>query len=98
MITNNCFNFFHNEIRNLKKLKVIVALGKIAFDTCINFYKQNYSLKKSMKFGHGLKYCLPNNIILLGCYHPSPRNVNTGRINQSTMVNLLKRVKKELEN
>tara|TARA_B100000700_G_scaffold288226_1_gene344533 strand:+ start:358 stop:462 length:105 start_codon:yes stop_codon:yes gene_type:complete len=34
----------------------------------------------------------------MGSYHPSPRNVNTGRINQSKMVKLLKKVKKDLEN
>ena len=30
------------EINNLKNLSVIVALGKIAFDTCIYFYKKKY--------------------------------------------------------
>ena len=34
---HNCFNFFNKEINNLKNLKIIVALGKIAFDTCIYF-------------------------------------------------------------
>ena len=30
----NCSNYFMNELNNLKKLKVIVALGKVAFDNC----------------------------------------------------------------
>tara|TARA_A100001015_G_C14889497_1_gene671790 strand:- start:875 stop:985 length:111 start_codon:yes stop_codon:yes gene_type:complete len=34
---------------------------------------------------------------LIGSYHPSPRNVNTGRINKIKMVNLLRKVKKELD-
>ena len=38
---HNCFNFFDREINNLKNLKVIVALGKIAFDACAYFYKVN---------------------------------------------------------
>ena len=38
---NNCYNFFSNEIALLKNCKIIIALGKIAFDTCINFYKIN---------------------------------------------------------
>ena len=45
-------------------------------------------------FAHGAKYQLPDNKILIGCYHPSPRNVNTGRINIKKMVNLLNEVKK----
>ena len=37
---------------------------------------------------------LPNNVKLVGCYHPSPRNVNTGRINERMMTNLFKKIKK----
>ena len=37
--------FFNNEIDNLKNLKTIVALGKIAFDSCVFFFKQNYNYK-----------------------------------------------------
>ena len=36
---HNCFRFFNSEITYLKNLKVIVALGKIAFDACVYFYK-----------------------------------------------------------
>ena len=43
---------------------------------------------------HGGIYNLPNNIKLVGCYHPSPRNVNTGRINEKKMTNLFLKVKK----
>ena len=93
---SNCFNFFEQEINELKNLKVIIALGKIAFDACIEFYKNNYDLKDKFKFVHGKNYKLPNNIILVGCYHPSPRNVNTGRINEKKMTKLFKNIKKKL--
>ena len=79
---NNCFSFFHNEIKNLKNLKTIVALGKIAFDSCVLFFKENYNYKDKLYFSHGKIYTLPKNINLVACYHPSPRNVNTGRINE----------------
>ena len=76
-------------------LKIIVALGKIAFDACIKFYKGIYFLKsKDYLFGHGAKYQLPDKKILIGCYHPSPRNVNTKRINLNKMVKLFKNAKK----
>ena len=92
---DNCFNFFNTEIASLKNLKVIVALGKIAFDACIKFYKGIYFLKnKDYLFGHGAKYQLPDKKILMGSYHPSPRNVNTKRINLNKMVKLLKNAKK----
>tara|TARA_B100001248_G_C27347068_1_gene439298 strand:- start:456 stop:1145 length:690 start_codon:yes stop_codon:yes gene_type:complete len=93
---SNCFNFFEQEINELKNLKVIIALGKIAFDACIEFYKNNYDLKDKFKFVHGKNYKLPNNIILVSCYHPSPRNVNTGRINEKKLTSLFKNIKKKL--
>ena len=38
-------------------------------------------------------YKLPNNIILIGCYHPSPRNVNTKRITLRRMTSLFLKAK-----
>ena len=89
---DSCSNFFDNEIKIMKNLKIIVALGKIAFDACVYFYKSNYDFKEKIKFGHDKFYKLPNDILLVGCYHPSPRNVNTGRIDQKKMVNLFRKV------
>ena len=89
----NCFKFFNSEICYLKNLKVIVALGKIAFDACKYFYKTKYNFNMKINFAHNKIYKLPNNIILVGCYHPSPRNVNTGRINEKQMTKLFKKVK-----
>ena len=94
-----CFRFFKSEINFLSKVNIIVALGKIAFDACLNFYKENYPIKnKDFIFSHGAKYELPDKKILIGSYHPSPRNVNTGRIDIRKMVKLLKEVKKLLNN
>ena len=90
---DNCSNFFNNEIELLKNLKVIVCLGKIAFDSCKYFYKKKINLDQKIKFGHGKIYSLKNGIKMVGCYHPSPRNVNTGRINEKKMVRLLQKIK-----
>ena len=93
---NTCFKFFNNEIEYLKNLKIVVALGKIAFDACIEFYKKHYKIDSNVKFGHSKFFKLPNNILLVGSYHPSPRNVNTGRINVNKMTNLFIKVKKTI--
>ena len=91
---DNCFSFFNSEITYLQNLKVIVALGKIAFDACTYFYKSKYKLNEKVNFAHDKIYKLPDNIFLVGCYHPSPRNVNTGRINEKKMTSLFKKVLK----
>ena len=38
----NCSNYFDDEIKNLKNLKVIITFGKVAFDNCIKFYKKYF--------------------------------------------------------
>ena len=91
---NNCSKYFDFEIKNLKKLKTIIALGKVAFDSCIKHYKKRYKINKKIVFKHGKFYLMPDNIILISCYHPSPRNVNTKLISLKMMVNLFKKVKR----
>ena len=95
----NCFCFFKKEINLLENVNIIVALGKIAFDACLKFYKQYHTIKnKDFVFAHGKKYQLPDNKFLIGSYHPSPRNVNTGRIDVQKMISLLNDVKKFIKN
>ena len=91
---HNCYKFFNREIDLLKNCKIIIPLGKIAFDACINFYKINHQIDKQFKFGHGKNYKLPDGKILFSCYHPSPRNVNTKRINLKKMTNFFLKAKK----
>jgi len=93
---NNCSNYFDNEIKNLQNLKVIITLGKIAFDNCVKFYKKNFTINKKLIFKHGAKYNLPDGKILISSYHPSPRNVNTKVINTKKMMNLFKMANKIL--
>ena len=90
----NCSNYFKNEIQSLKKLRVIITLGKIAFDNCIKFYKTNFIINEKLIFKHGVRYNLPDGKILIPSYHPSPRNVNTKIINMKKMMSLLTMAKK----
>ena len=90
---NNCSSFFDSEISNLKNLKVIVTLGKVAFDKCVQFYKKNYLINKKLIFKHGKKYQLPDGKTLIASYHPSPRNVNTKIINLQMMKKLFIKTK-----
>ena len=89
----NCFSIFDKELMFLEKKRVIIALGKIAFDTCIKYFTNYYNLQKKHKFKHSAVYKIKN-LYLIGCYHPSPRNVNTKRINQLKMVNLFLKAQK----
>ena len=92
----NCSNYFNNEIKYLENLRVILALGKVAFDNFIKNYKKKYFIKEKMIFGHGKKYLLPDGKIIFSSYHPSPRNVNTGLLDKAKMKRVLISIKKLL--
>ena len=89
----NCSNYFNEEIHILKKLKIIITLGKVAFDNCLKFYKKKYTIIKKMHFKHGKSYLLPDNVTLIPCYHPSPRNVNTKLVSEKMILKLFLKAK-----
>ena len=89
-----CAHYLSAELILLKNVKCILALGKIAFDACLRFFRTRYDfLMKDYPFGHGNKFVLQNGIKVVSSYHPSPRNVNTGRLTHPMMIELLEQVK-----
>ena len=88
-----CSNYFAKELEYLKDLKVIVALGKVSFDSCLKIYKKKFKINQKFEFKHGKKYVLPDNRILIACYHPSPRNVNTKVLTLPMINQLFKKAK-----
>ncbi|MBT3179970.1 MAG: uracil-DNA glycosylase [Candidatus Marinimicrobia bacterium] len=92
-----CEYYLNHEFQLLKKLQIVIGLGKIGFDSCLKFVRKTHPLKmKDFKFAHGVRYQLPNGLILFGSFHPSPRNVNTKKLTFEMMVEFLETVKKEL--
>ena len=57
-------------------------------------FLKNYNFSERLKFIHGKIHLLPNDIKLISCYHPSPRNVNTKLISEKMMIVLFKKAKK----
>jgi len=93
----NCSSFFDAELENLKKLKLIITLGKVAFDNCIKYFKKKFKINKKIYFEHGKLHTMSNGIRILSSYHPSPRNVNTKLINEKMMVEIFKKGKKYIK-
>jgi uracil-DNA glycosylase len=73
----NCRPYLEQELKLLKKVRVVVALGKIAFDTYLSIVKQR------AKFGHNVVYRLEP--ILIGSYHPSQQNTSTGKLTREML-------------
>jgi uracil-DNA glycosylase family 4 len=85
-----CSIFLDREIEGLKKVKVVVALGKIGFDAYLNYLKRHRILasKRPYLFKHGAHYPLPNGKILLASYHPSNQNTQTGKLTREMFVKI----------
>jgi uracil-DNA glycosylase family 4 len=76
----NCAHWLDEEIALMPRLKVIVCLGKIGFDAMVGYFVRAglISSRKGYEFAHGVEYKLPNGMHLIGTYHPSLQNTNTG--------------------
>src|SRR3989441_3923108 len=66
-----CLPHLDDELTALPRIRVIVALGKIAFDAFLQLLRtREIALRPRPAFGHGVAYTLPNGQTLIGCYHP----------------------------
>ena len=83
---STCLIHLEHEIAALPHLQVIVALGGIAFGAYLQLLKrQGLRIQPRPEFGHGSIERLPNGLTLIGCYHPSRQNTNTGRLTATMM-------------
>jgi len=91
----NCSSHLSEEIAALRSVRVVVCLGKIAWDaTLAHLLRQGVIERRSaFVFCHGAEYTLPNGVKLLGSYHPSLRNTNTGRLNRAMFTRVFVRAR-----
>ncbi len=91
----NCSSHLAAEIKALPRLRVVVALGRIAFDGYLNFLIGEGVLtsRRAYPFSHGAEHRLPNGMVLLASYHPSLRNTNTGRLDKAMFTRIFLRAR-----
>ncbi|MCU1222988.1 MAG: Uracil-DNA glycosylase superfamily [Edaphobacter sp.] len=91
----NCATHLAGEIEALSRVRVVVCLGKIAFDGYLAHLLQTGVIEKksAYTFTHGAQYVLPNGLHLLTSYHPSLRNTNTGRLNRTMFAKIFLRAR-----
>lgn len=79
-----CRPYLLRELAHLSKIRVVVALGRIAFDTFLKAYRERgVPLPRPRpKFSHGARFHLANGLILVASYHPSQQNTLTRRLTQ----------------
>jgi len=92
----NCAPWLDQEMKLLTDLRVVVCLGRIAFDGLLSHAKRTGTLKKRTEFvfAHGAEYKLPGGLIAIASYHPSLQNTNTGKLTREMLLKVFRRARK----
>lgn len=91
----NCATWLDEEMRLLKRLRVVVCLGKIAFDGLLGWAVRTGVVKSrgGYVFAHGAEYTLPNGLAVIASYHPSLQNTNTGKLTKAMFLAVFERAR-----
>jgi len=94
-----CLDHLEVELTHLPHVRVVVALGKIGFDAWLQLLKRRgVMLSPRPQFGHGEVVTFANGVpTLVGCYHPSRQNTNTGKLTAGMMEHVFRRARKLLD-
>ena len=83
----NCRPYLLEELQRLERVRVVVALGMVAFKTYFAARKQ-LGWKNPVPlplFGHGLDARLPDDVMVISSYHPSQQNTQTGKLTEKML-------------
>jgi uracil-DNA glycosylase family 4 len=88
----NCSKFLRRELDLLKNAKVVIVLGRIAFDSYLRYLKSR-GYQVNFKFKHFGIYKF-NKITLITSYHPSRQNTQTGKLKWNDWLKVFKEAKR----
>jgi len=96
----NCRPYFLDELTHLKKVRVVVALGSIAFKTLFAARKQlGWPNPAPLPhFGHGLIAPLADGVKVISSYHPSQQNTQTGKLTEKMFDEVFRQAREALKN
>ncbi|HEV2134829.1 MAG TPA: uracil-DNA glycosylase [Terracidiphilus sp.] len=93
----NCAPWFDREMALLKNLRVVVCLGRIAFDGLLSYLRRarvkDMPPRSAFVFAHGAEYVLPNGLSAITSFHPSLQNTNTGRLTAEMLLGVFARAR-----
>jgi len=93
----NCAPWLDREIRLLRDLRVVVCLGRIAFDGLLAHVRRTgkhaEAPRSGLVFAHGAEYVLPGGLTVIASYHPSLQNTNTGKLTRPMLLAVFNRAR-----
>ena len=95
----NCRPYLRRELLMSTSLRVVVALGHIAFRAFLKAWKENGRRFPSQKllFSHGGEWELPDGITLISSYHPSQQNTSTGKLTRAMLDAVFRRAREIID-
>ncbi len=92
----NCAPWLDEELRLLTELRVVICLGRIAFDGLLAHQVRSGRLESRVgfEFTHGAEYNLPCGWTAIASYHPSLQNTNTGKLTRVMLFKVFQRARK----
>ncbi len=92
----NCEPYLRSELELLKRVRAVLVLGRIAFDTYLRLVwrRDSFPPRSSLRFAHGAGYSLPEGLPrLFASYHPSQQNTQTGKLTPAMMRRVLRDIR-----
>jgi uracil-DNA glycosylase family 4 len=86
-----CRPYLERELKLLRHVKVVVSLGKLAFDNYLSILKDQGVIKSraSFVFGHNAVHRIGDGQpVLLSSYHPSQQNTSTGKLTDQMLLDV----------
>jgi uracil-DNA glycosylase family 4 len=90
----NCRPYLEAELDLLPNLRVVVALGRLAFDVYLSVLRDRGLVRRrsAFPFGHGREHLPgPGLPLLISSYHPSQQNTSTGRLTEAMLTAVFRR-------
>jgi uracil-DNA glycosylase family 4 len=93
----NCSWYWTQELQLLRNVRVVLALGRVAFDTYVRLLRERGVQTKSLRFHHAAFSTLPDPYpALAASYHPSRQNTQTGKLTKKMFDKVFLRVREFL--
>jgi uracil-DNA glycosylase family 4 len=92
----NCRPYLERELELLSNVRVVVVLGKIAFDVYLSILRDRGRIasRSAFVFGHNVAHETgPGQPLLISSYHPSQQNTSTGRLTERMLRAVFERAK-----
>jgi uracil-DNA glycosylase family 4 len=98
---HTCRPYLEREVALLKNVRVVVALGRLAFDVYLRTLRDQGKIARpsSFAFAHDVEHHTgEGQPVLIGSYHPSQQNTSTGKLTESMFRAVFQRARRHLTN